>query len=40
MRGGLSREEAWSLSFNERRRMMEFIKDRIKAVEKTNLPIL
>jgi hypothetical protein len=40
MRGHLSREDAWALSFRERKRYMHFIEERIKFVEKTNMPIL
>ncbi len=40
MRGGLSREEAWTLSPIERQSILEDIKTRIETVEKTNLPLL
>jgi hypothetical protein len=40
MRGGVTREEGWALSSEERRDMMQMIEDRIKVVEKTGLPIL
>jgi hypothetical protein len=40
MRGGVTREEAWTLCYQERRDMMKFIDERIKLVEKTGLPLL
>jgi len=40
MRGGLTREEAWTLSHNERRRLLKQIEERVKMVEKTGLPII
>ena len=40
MRGSLTREEAWVLSHNERRRILKQIEERVKMVEKTGLPIL
>lgn len=40
MRGSLSRGEAWSLSDKERRIILKQIEERVKAVEKTNLPML
>lgn len=40
MRGGLSREEAWTLSPIERIDIQKFIEDRIKLIEKTRLPLL
>jgi len=39
-RGGLTREEAWTLSPVERTVMMDSIKKRIETVEKTGLPLL
>ena len=40
MRGGLSREEAWSLSDKERKIIIKQIDERVKQVEKTNLAII
>jgi hypothetical protein len=40
MRGGLGREEAWTLSHFERRDMMKLIDERVKLVEKTGLALL
>jgi hypothetical protein len=40
MRGGVTREEGWTLSPEERKDIMGMIEDRIKVVEKTGLPIL
>lgn len=40
MRGGVTREEAWALSAIERTDILELIDERVKAVEKTGLPIL
>lgn len=40
MRGGLTREDAWTLSYQERAEMLEDIKARMEAVEKTGLPIV
>lgn len=40
MRGSISREEAWSLSPQERLDFLELIEERVKAVEKTGLAIL
>jgi hypothetical protein len=40
MRGSLSRQEAWSLSFNERKRILRQIDERVKMVEKNGLPLL
>jgi hypothetical protein len=40
MRGGVTRDEAWSLSYVERKDIMDFIKERIKFVEKTGMPLL
>lgn len=40
MRGSLTREEAWTLSSDERKDIMAFIEERIKVVEKTGLPLL
>lgn len=36
----MSREEVWTLSYVERREVMDFIKERIKFVEKTGMPLL
>lgn len=40
MRGGVTRDEAWALSPDERRAIMRLIDERVKLVEKTGLPIL
>lgn len=40
MRGGLSREEAWSLSPFERADIMKFIDERMKLVETTKMPLI
>jgi uncharacterized coiled-coil DUF342 family protein len=40
MRGSLSREEAWTLSPDERTDIQEFIEERIKLVEKTKMPLI
>lgn len=40
MRGSLSREEAWILSPMERDDLRKFIEERMKLVEKTNLPLI
>jgi hypothetical protein len=40
MRGSLSREEAWTLSPQERIRYLKFIQERLKIVEKTKLPLI
>jgi hypothetical protein len=40
MRGGVTREEAWSLSPFERRDIMKLIDDHVKLTEKTGLPLI
>lgn len=40
MRGSLSREEAWTLSPDERKDVLKLIEERLKIVEKTRLPLL
>lgn len=40
MRGGLTKEDAWGLSQNERVSVLRDIKKRIETVEKTGLAIL
>jgi hypothetical protein len=40
MRGGMTREEAWTLSAAERKQVMALIEERIKVVKDTGLPIL
>jgi hypothetical protein len=40
MRGGISREEAWTLSPIERKDMMKLIDEHVKLVEKTKLPLM
>lgn len=40
MRGSVSREEAWTLSYIERMDYEKLIEDRKKAVEKTGLALL
>lgn len=40
MRGGVTREEAWTLSSMEREALLEDIKARVKTVEETGLALL
>jgi hypothetical protein len=40
MRGSVSREEAWTLCFEEREAIKEMIAEKVKNVEKSGLPIL
>ena len=40
MRGSLSREEAWTLSPDERRDILKQVEGRVKVVEKTGLALL
>jgi hypothetical protein len=40
MRGGLTREEAWTLCYKERAELLEDVKTRMEGVEKTGLPII
>ena len=40
MRGSLSRQEAWTLSHEERKSILSQIDDRVKNVEKNGLPLL
>ena len=40
MRGGLTRNDAWSLAPQERADIMKYIEERLKIVEKTKLPLL
>lgn len=40
MRGSLSREEAWTLSHNERRDVLELIEEHKDLTEKTGLPLM
>lgn len=40
MRGGLTREEAWTLCPEERTALMENVKKRVEVVEKTGLALL
>lgn len=40
MRGSLSREEAWTLSYHERQDLLKYIKERLAIVEKTGMPLL
>lgn len=40
MRGSLSREEAWTLSPDERKDISKLIEERLKIVEKTRMPLL
>jgi len=40
MRGSISREEAWTLSHEERRDILKLIDERVKLVEKTGLPLI
>jgi hypothetical protein len=37
---GMTREEAWTLSNDERQIILKQIEERVKMVEKTGLPIL
>jgi len=40
MRGGLTREEAWTLSPVERKDIMKQIDERLRMTEKTRIPLL
>lgn len=40
MRGGITREEAWSISFNERKLLVEDINTRIKNAKDTGVPLI
>lgn len=40
MRGGVTREEAWTLSPIERRDIQRMVEKRMETVEKTGLPLL
>lgn len=40
MRGSVNREDAWSMSFRERKIALKFIEERVKMIEKTGMPIL
>ncbi len=40
MRGSLSRDEAWTLSNDERKSILAQIEERVKTVEKTGLPLI
>ena len=40
MRGSLSREEAWTLSIEERNEIMKLIEEHKELTEKTGLPLL
>lgn len=40
MRGSITRNDAWTLSFHERQAILNLIEERVKAVEKTGLPII
>lgn len=40
MRGSIGRESAWALSPQERNDILKLINERVKAVEKTGLPII
>jgi uncharacterized coiled-coil DUF342 family protein len=39
-RGSLSRDEAWTVCVEERKRMIKAIEKRIKTVEQSGLPLL
>ena len=39
-RGGLSRDEAWSLSYRERVRIMKQAEARMKTTEKIRMPLV
>ena len=40
MRGSVSREEAWTLSWDERKDYLKLIEERIKLTEKSKMPLL
>lgn len=40
MRGSISREEAWTLSQDERRDILELIEENRETTEKTGLPLM
>lgn len=40
MRGGITREEAWSLSTNEREIIYDIIKQNLENTKKTGMPLL
>ena len=40
MRGGITREEGWTLSPAERKDIMKLVEERVKVVEKTGLALL
>jgi len=40
MRGSLSREEAWTLSIEERKDIMEMVNERMKIVKETKIPLI
>ncbi len=40
MRGSVSREDAWAMSYEEREDIFKLIEERLKIVEKTGLPLL
>ena len=40
MRGGISREEAWSLSFIERQEVFKLINENIKRTKDAKMPLL
>ena len=40
MRGGVSREEAWTMSFNERQEVFKLINENIKRTKDAGMPLL
>lgn len=40
MRGGLSREEAWTLSIHERGDIWEMVEERMKIVKESKMPLI
>lgn len=40
MRGGLTRDDAWTLSHQEREELLADVKERVENVEKSGLPIM
>lgn len=40
MRGGVSREEAWSMSFDERQEVFKLINENIRRTKEAKMPLL
>lgn len=40
MRGGVSREEAWAMSFDERQEVFKLINENIKRTKDAGMPLL